>query len=29
MTQIYKAVQINIPIEEVFDYVTTPGNWPA
>ena len=28
MTRIYKTIQINAPIEQVFDYVTTPGNWP-
>jgi uncharacterized protein YndB with AHSA1/START domain len=28
MTRIHKEIQINAPIEEVFDYVTTPGNWP-
>jgi uncharacterized protein YndB with AHSA1/START domain len=27
MTRIYKTIQINAPIEQVFDYVTTPGNW--
>ncbi len=29
MTRIYKTIQIDTPIERVFDYVTTPGNWPA
>jgi uncharacterized protein YndB with AHSA1/START domain len=28
MTRIYKTTQIQTPIEQVFDYVTTPGNWP-
>jgi uncharacterized protein YndB with AHSA1/START domain len=28
MTLIYKTIRINAPIEQVFDYVTTPGNWP-
>lgn len=28
MTRIYKSIQIHTPIEQVFDYVTTPGNWP-
>jgi uncharacterized protein YndB with AHSA1/START domain len=28
MTRIYKTIRINAPIEQVFDYVTTPGNWP-
>ncbi len=29
MTRICNTVQIQVPIEEAFDYVTTPGNWPA
>lgn len=29
MTRIRKTVQIRVPIEEAFDYATTPGNWPA
>jgi uncharacterized protein YndB with AHSA1/START domain len=29
MTLIHKTIRINAPIEQVFDYVTTPGNWPA
>lgn len=29
MTQIYTTIQIQTPIERVFDYVTTPGNWPV
>lgn len=29
MTRIYKTARIQTPIEQVFDYVTTPGNWPA
>ncbi len=28
MTYIYTTIQIQTPIERVFDYVTTPGNWP-
>ena len=28
MTRIYTAADIARPIAEVFDYVTTPGNWP-
>ncbi len=28
MTLIYTAIQIRKPIEQIFDYVTTPGNWP-
>ena len=28
MIRIHKTVQINAPIKQVFDYVTTPGNWP-
>lgn len=28
MTRVYKSIQIHAPIEQVFDYVTTPGNWP-
>ncbi len=28
MTHIYTTIQIQTPIERVFDYVTTPGNWP-
>ena len=29
MTQIYTTIQIQTPIQRVFDYVTTPGNWPV
>lgn len=29
MTRIYTAIEIPRPIELVYDYVTTPGNWPA
>ena len=29
MTRICKAIRIQTPVEEVFEYVTTPGNWPA
>src|SRR3712207_6556291 len=29
MTRICKSVQIQTPVEKVFEYVTTPGNWPA
>jgi uncharacterized protein YndB with AHSA1/START domain len=28
MTCIHKTILIKAPIEQVFDYVTTPGNWP-
>lgn len=28
MTRVYKSIRIQTPIERVFDYVTTPGNWP-
>jgi uncharacterized protein YndB with AHSA1/START domain len=28
MTYVYTIIQIQTPIERVFDYVTTPGNWP-
>ncbi len=28
MTRILTTARIQAPIEEVFDYVTTPGNWP-
>lgn len=28
MTQIHTAVHIEQPIEEVYDFVTTPSNWP-
>ena len=28
MTRIYTAIQIDKPIEQVFDYVTTASNWP-
>lgn len=29
MTRIYTATHINQRIEQVFDYVTTAGNWPT
>lgn len=29
MTRIYTETYLNRPITEVFDYVTTAGNWPA
>jgi Polyketide cyclase / dehydrase and lipid transport len=29
MTQIVVAINIHRPIGAVFDYVTTPANWPA
>jgi uncharacterized protein YndB with AHSA1/START domain len=29
MTRVYKTIWIRAPIERVFDYVTTPGNWPV
>jgi uncharacterized protein YndB with AHSA1/START domain len=28
MTRIYNSVQIRQPIEQVFDFITTPANWP-
>ncbi len=28
MTRIYTAAHIRKPVEQVFDYVTTAGNWP-
>ncbi len=28
MTRIYTTIHIRNPIEQVFDYVTTPANWP-
>ena len=28
MTRICNSVQIRRPIEEVFDFITTPANWP-
>lgn len=28
MSRVYKSIQIHTPIEQVFDYVTNPGNWP-
>jgi uncharacterized protein YndB with AHSA1/START domain len=28
MTRIYNSVQIRQPIERVFDFITTPANWP-
>jgi len=28
MTRICNTIQIRQPIEEVFDFITTPGNWP-
>ena len=29
MTRIYTTAQIHTPADRVFDYVTTPGNWPV
>lgn len=29
MTRIRKSIRIQTPVEDVFEYVTTPGNWPA
>ncbi len=29
MTRIYTPVQIPLPLQTVFEYVTTPGHWPA
>jgi uncharacterized protein YndB with AHSA1/START domain len=28
MPRIYTSIEIDRPIEQVFDYVTTPANWP-
>ena len=28
MTHICNSIQIRQPIEEVFDFITTPANWP-
>ena len=28
MTRIHKAIRIHTPTERVFEYATTPGNWP-
>lgn len=28
MTRIYSATHIDRPIDQVFEYVSTPGNWP-
>lgn len=28
MTRICSSIQIRQPIERVFDFITTPGNWP-
>ena len=28
MSRVYKTILIDVPIEKVFDYVTTPANWP-
>ena len=28
MTRIYSAAHIDKPIDQVFNYVTSPGNWP-
>ena len=28
MSRVYETIRLDIPIERVFDYVTTPGNWP-
>jgi uncharacterized protein YndB with AHSA1/START domain len=29
VTRIRKSIRIQTPVEEVFEYVTTPGTWPA
>ncbi|QIN81678.1 SRPBCC family protein [Rubrobacter tropicus] len=29
MTRIHNTVRIEKPVQRVYDYVTTPGNWPA
>jgi uncharacterized protein YndB with AHSA1/START domain len=28
MSRIYNSIHINRPIERVFDFITTPANWP-
>jgi uncharacterized protein YndB with AHSA1/START domain len=28
VTRIYNSIQIRQPIERVFDFITTPANWP-
>ena len=28
MTRIYTTAHISVPVEQVYTYVTTPGNWP-
>ena len=28
MTRVTTTTEISRPVEEVFDYLTTPGNWP-
>lgn len=28
MTRVFSSIQINRPPEHLFNYVTTPGNWP-
>jgi uncharacterized protein YndB with AHSA1/START domain len=28
MTRVYTSIYIPLPVEAVFDYVSTPGNWP-
>ena len=28
MTRIFNSIRIHRPIEQVFDFITTPGNWP-
>ena len=28
MTRIYNSIQISRPLEQVFDFITTPANWP-
>ncbi len=29
MTRIYTTIRVEEPPERLFEYVTTPGNWPA
>ncbi len=29
MTRTCKSIRVETPVEEVFEYVTTPGTWPA
>ncbi len=29
MTRVNKTIHVGTSVERAFDYVTTPGNWPA